>query len=199
MKVGIDFDNTIANYDGVFYRAALNQELIPIDLDPSKSSVKDYLKSRNLEDEWTKLQGYVYGSRMDLAKAYVGIIDFFELCKKNNITTVIVSHKSKHPYLGPKYDLHKAASNWIKSIPILSEVETFFELTLEKKLERISILNCDFFIDDLPELLNESMFPKEVKKILFDPQNIHKESKSFRRFNSWHEIKKFFELQSQSN
>jgi len=192
MKIGIDFDNTIANYDGVFYQAALNQKLIPSNLDSSKASVRNYLRTKNLEDEWTKLQGYVYGSRMDLAKAYSGIIQFLEFCKENNIETVIVSHKSKHPYLGPKYDLHNAARSWLEATPTLGKVEAFFELTLEKKLKRISLSNCDFFVDDLPELLTDSLFPEGVEKILFDPQNIHIESKCYRRFNSWHDIKKFF-------
>jgi len=192
MKIGIDFDNTIACYDGVFYQVALDQKLIPVDLDSSKSSVRNYLRSKNLEDEWTKLQGYVYGSRMDLAKTYNGIIQFVEFCGENNIELVIVSHKSKHPYLGPKYDLHSAAKSWLESIPTLNKVDTYFELTLEKKLRRIALSNCDFFIDDLPELLNEPSFPEGVKKILFDPQGMHLESQGYRRFNSWHEIRDFF-------
>ncbi len=43
MRIGIDFDNTIACYDGVFHKAAIERGLIPDDLDSSKNAVRDYL------------------------------------------------------------------------------------------------------------------------------------------------------------
>lgn len=187
MKIGIDFDNTIASYDGVFYQAALERGLIPESLDSSKKSVRDYLRSANQEDEWTKLQGYIYGDRMDLAKPYPGVDSFFKHCQLQRIETVIVSHKTKHPYLGFKYDLHAAAKGWLKTQPFAPN-SIFFELTLEEKLKRIDTLNCDYFIDDLPELLAEKTFPSHVKKILFDPTNQQGEMPKIIRVTSWEKV-----------
>ena len=187
MKIGIDFDNTIANYDGVFYQAALERRLIPESLKKKKKSVRDYLRNANQEDEWTKLQGYIYGDRMDLAKPYPGVDSFFKHCQSEGIETVIVSHKTKYPYLGFKYDLHAAAKGWLETQPFAPD-SAFFELTLDEKLARIGSLNCDYFIDDLPELLAEKTFPSHVKKILFDPTNHHGEMPGVIRITSWDEI-----------
>ena len=187
MKIGIDFDNTIACYTGVFYQAALEWKLIPDSLGHSKGSVRDYLRSIGQEDEWTKLQGYVYGSRMDLAEPFPGVADFFKHCKAAGITTVIISHKTKHPYIGPKYDLHEAAKQWL-STQSFSPHAAFFELTLKDKLSRIGSLKCDYFIDDLPELLAEPIFPNSVKKILFDPLDVHPDVADVIRVTSWKQI-----------
>ncbi|MDJ0652420.1 MAG: hypothetical protein QNJ27_05390 [Simkaniaceae bacterium] len=187
MKIGMDFDNTIANYDGVFYQAALERRLIPESLETSKKSVRDYLRRANQEDEWTKLQGYIYGDRMDLAKPYPGVDSFFNHCQLHGIETIIVSHKTKHPYLGFKYDLHAAAKGWLDAQSFAPNL-AFFELTLEDKLKRIESLNCDYFIDDLPELLAEKTFPSHIKKLLFDPSNHHSEMPQVMRVTSWDEV-----------
>ena len=69
MRIGIDFDNTIACYDGVFHAAALERGLIPADLGRDKNSVRDHLNGAGRKDDFTELQGYVYGARMDLVVA----------------------------------------------------------------------------------------------------------------------------------
>jgi hypothetical protein len=90
-----------------------------------------------------------------------------------------VSHKTKHPFLGPQYDLHKAAREWIlsnlndKNHPLIASEHIYFELTKELKVARISRIGCNFFIDDLPEIFENSQFPLQAKKILFDPGNHH--------------------------
>ena len=61
MRIGVDFDNTIANYDGVFHKAALERGLIPASLGSGKTDVRDYLNGSGRKDEFTELQGYVYG------------------------------------------------------------------------------------------------------------------------------------------
>lgn len=187
MRIGIDFDNTIACYDGVFYQAALERELIPASLSSSKSHVRDYLRKMGREDEWTKLQGYIYGDRMDLANPYPGVSSFFHHCQASGVETVIVSHKTKHPYLGPKYDLHQAAKSWLETQDFAPD-RAFFELTLQEKLGRIGELHCDYFIDDLPELLAEKTFPSHVKKVLFDPTDSHPDTTGIMRVTSWRQI-----------
>ena len=102
MKIGIDFDNTIVNYDKVFHKVALEQSLIKSNLAVTKTAVRDYLRSKGENDIWTKLQGYVYGQRMLDANVFPGFIDFIGFANSNNIEVLIVSHKTLYPYLGKK-------------------------------------------------------------------------------------------------
>lgn len=191
MKIGIDFDNTIACYSDVFYKAARERDLIPEHVPSSKGQVRDYLRSIGKENDWIELQGYVYGARMDLAPPFEGVADFF-LKSKNDL--FIISHKTLHPYMGPKYDLHKAAKDWLKKQPFFAKaLAAYFELTLKEKLQRIGTMECDYFIDDLPELLLEKEFPAKVNKILFDPSEQYEDHPSYKRFRSWSEIDDFFQ------
>lgn len=188
MKIGIDFDNTIACYEGVFHKAALERRLIPPEVHPSKRAVRDYLRSTGQESAWTELQGYIYGARMDLSHPYPGFARFLSICQSRGADTCIISHKTLHPFIGPKYDLHQAALSWLyaQSFPYLPP--PFFELTLEEKLRRIEQEKCTLFIDDLPEVLAEKAFPQSVKKILFDPHRLYPCEKEPLYASSWDEI-----------
>ena len=152
LVIGIDFDNTIVCYDEIFHKVAFERGLIQSELPKTKEDVRDYLRKCDKEDEWTKLQGYVYGMRMQEVKPFQGVIDFFKIASKHNIEIFIISHKTRTPYLGPKYDLHLSARNWLiknnffdRDSNGLEEDQVFFELTKEDKLNRISSLNCSHF------------------------------------------------------
>lgn len=186
IKIGIDFDNTIACYDAAFFQAALEKNLIPQTLDPSKSSIRNYLREAGKEELWTELQGYIYGARMDLALPFPGVEVFFQNAPYE---LAVISHKTIHPYKGPRYNLHEAAKSWLKKFPSLAQASAFFELTLAEKLRRISLEKCAIFIDDLPELLFEREFPAGVAKILFDPHRIYPENSSYKKAASWKEVK----------
>lgn len=188
LRIGVDFDNTIVSYEGVFYRAALEKHLIPRELAPAKGAVRDYLRAQGKEKEWTELQGYIYGARMDLAHPYPGVDAFFSLCFKKHIPIFIISHKTLHPFLGPPYDLHKSADEWLQRQNFSWTPPTFFELTLEAKLQRIYQQECTIFIDDLPELLREKTFPANVQKILFDPHQLYSSSNDYHSAMNWDEI-----------
>jgi hypothetical protein len=200
MKIGFDFDNTIVSYDTLFHKVALEKELIPADLPANKGRVRDYLREIDREDDWTEMQGYVYGLRMSKeADAYPGVLDFFREIKAKGIPFCIVSHKTKHPFMGEKYDLHAAARGWLESrqffdadagIDIGNE-NVFFELTKEDKMKRIAAAGCTHFIDDLPEFLGLDAFPP-VTRILFDPADRHGEETRFERKTSWSEISAYF-------
>src|SRR5262245_19310460 len=113
MLVGLDFDNTIVCYDGLFHRLAFEQGLIPAEVPATKGHVRDYLRRIDREDDWTSLQGVGYGPRIVDAAPFSGVKDFLGRCKSAGIRCVIISHKTKHPYLGPPYDLHAAAHNFL--------------------------------------------------------------------------------------
>lgn len=202
MRIGIDFDNTIVNYDGIFHKVACEQGLIPPELPANKIAVRDHLRKMDKEPLWTEMQGTVYGSRMDEAQAYPGVLQFLSKAKAAGHTLAIVSHKTKHNYLGPRYDLHLAARTWVERYlceaeePYIPEAQVFFELTKEEKLARIQQFSCDIFIDDLPEILLAPGFPPETKRLLFDPQSHHAsaETPEWEAFSSWAALEKHLGL-----
>ncbi len=179
MRIGIDFDNTIVSYDALFHKVARERDLVPSDTPVNKVAVRDHLRRIGQEEHWTEMQGYVYGARMDEALAYEGVIDFIRCAGDKGHTLAIISHKSKHPFLGPQHDLHAAARSWVErylfidNAPLIPSGQVFFELTKETKLNRIGAFGCDVFIDDLPEIFLSEGFPKGVRPILFDPELHH--------------------------
>jgi len=193
MILGIDFDNTIVCYDQVFHKVALEKNLIDTSIPVSKKAVRDYLRKCGREDDWTELQGYVYGARMEDAQPFPNVIISIANLVKSGVEVYIISHKTKYPYRGEKYDLHKAVRNWFAFNEFfkktgLSEKNIFLELTLQDKIQRIKNVKCDFFIDDLPELFDEKTFPETTKKILFDPNNTHINDNVYKRVASWKNI-----------
>lgn len=174
--IGIDFDNTIVCYDDVFYQIAVSEGVIPVTTGRSKGAVRDWLRAAGREDDWTALQGLVYGARIHLAPAFPGFLDFLRLCRAADVPVAVVSHKTRHPFAGPPYDLHTAARGWLERLGVfddpgigLDPERVFFEPTKAGKLARIAALSCTLFIDDLPEFLNEPGFPSGVRRIHFDP------------------------------
>ena len=43
--IGLDFDNTLTNYDSLFYEIAKDLNLIPHDIKATKVTIRDYLRS----------------------------------------------------------------------------------------------------------------------------------------------------------
>jgi hypothetical protein len=187
MRIGVDFDNTIANYDGVFHKAALERGLIPATLGSGKNDVRDYLNGSGRKDDFTELQGYVYGSRMDLVSPYAGVAGFFDRARKTSHDVYVVSHKTKTPILGPAYDMHAAARGFLTTHGLVEESHAHFEVTKEDKLARAATLKVDVFIDDLPEILEHAAFPATARAILFDPENRWATSR-FERHLDWASI-----------
>ena len=198
MRIGIDFDNTIACYDGVFHTAALERGLIPPDLGRDKNSVRDHLNGSGRKDDFTELQGYVYGARMDLVSPYPGFADFVTAARRAGHDLFIVSHKTKHPILGPRHDMHAAARGFLGARGLMGPgdaqidpANVFFELTKDEKVARAHALSCEAFVDDLPEILAMAGFPAGMRKVLFDPENQFASKATatpFDRRVSWAEI-----------
>lgn len=191
MRIGIDFDNTIVCYDQIFHRVAREKEVIPPEVPVNKTAVRDYLRQAGLEPIWTEMQGYVYGPRLNEAQAFPGVIDFIKQAVSESHEVFIISHKTRHPYLGEKHDLHQAAWGWLQLngffLPTgvgLTRDHVFFQEAKVDKLSRIGECRCDVFIDDLPEILNAPEFPSGVDKILFDPSDQYP-NQALVRFGHW--------------
>jgi hypothetical protein len=151
------------------------------------------------------MQGYVYGPRITEAAPYSGVIEFFQACRAAGIRVSIISHKTKHPFLGEKHDLHAAAQNWLEQQGFfdparigLPRENAFFELTKQAKLERIAACGCTHFIDDLPEFLGEAAFPKAALRILFDSNDLYAADKRFVRALDWQAARDLFFLPCRS-
>ncbi|MBI4169132.1 MAG: phosphotransferase [Acidobacteria bacterium] len=193
--VGVDFDNTIVRCDHLFHGAAIARGLIPATVGPGKGEVREYLRGCGREDAWTELQGYVYGVLIQDAPVFPGVRDFFERCRERGVGVCIISHKTRYPFLGPAYDLHRAAHEWLERQGFydpqgmgLARAQVFFELTKRDKLQRIARMGCSHFVDDLPEVLTEPEFPMGVRRILFDPNGRYPNDGQLDRATSWAEV-----------
>ena len=112
-NIGIDFDNTLVNYDRCFYDLAIEKKLIPISLQKSKNAVRNFLRDQGKEIEFSVLQGEIYGPRILHAKPAQGSIKAIQKMNKLGFNVFIVSHKTRFPYKGPKFDLHDYARKWL--------------------------------------------------------------------------------------
>jgi len=193
MRLGLDFDNTLISYDQLFYRVALDKGLIPAEIPKQKNAVRDSMRERGIEEEWTRLQGEVYGSRILEAEPYPGMLATLKQLASKHIPMCIVSHKTRTPYLGEPWDLHAAARGWLQQQGFLaakglawSESQIFFELTKEEKVARILALGCTHYVDDLPEIL--AMLPARVERILFAPSQDIQGQPDWKRMSSWQEL-----------
>lgn len=197
MIVGIDFDNTLVNYDDLFYNEAIRRQLLPPETKSGKQAVRDALRVLGRDEDFTLLQGYVYGPGILEAQPYPGAKETVAALLEAGYGVYVISHKTRFPYRGPQYDLHLAALGWLEAWQffapgMLSPEKVFLEPTLQSKLQRIDALGCGYFIDDLPELLCHPDFPQNTKRILFDPHEKNARSETpllADAFSQWSSIK----------
>jgi hypothetical protein len=184
--LGIDFDNTIACYDQAFHAVAAAQSLVPAWPPLTKREVKQAVCETHGENSWTQLQGLVYGPEIGRATLFPGFQAFALKAVSKGWTLAVVSHKTRHPVLGPAWDLHACAAQWLEDQCIfeagLDRAKVFFETTRAAKLARVAALECRVFVDDLPEVFSEASFPEGVERWLFYP---HELPGPWRRFEHW--------------
>ena len=117
--LGIDFDNTLVSYDELFHKVALELNLIEVDMEKSKTAIRDYLRARDQDNLFTLLQSEIYGKRIEEAIPFEGLLKAIKFIEAEGINISIISHKTKYPYRGPQYDLHSAALSWLKKEKII--------------------------------------------------------------------------------
>lgn len=188
MLIGLDFDNTIVCYDKAIARLSERFFELPHDLPRTKRALRDFLRQSDREPEWTSFQGVLYGPGMRFAEPFDQAIETMHSLKSMGHSLCIVSHRSLHPYAGQVYDLHTAAREWVEKWltcnSIIKNKEAYFYETREEKIAAISILACEVFLDDLPEVLGDQGFPRNCQAVLFDPEGLHIKSR-YRRISSW--------------
>jgi hypothetical protein len=176
MRIGLDFDNTIAGYDAVFPAAARAAELVPEDFRGGKAEVRAYLLARpDGETAWMRLQGRVYGAHMSEAVMMEGLDAFLHRAQDSGAEVFIVSHKTVNGHFDPdRIDLREAARRWMEAKGFfatdgygIGRANLYFENDRAAKIGRIEALGLDVFVDDLEEIFREPEFPKSVRAILF--------------------------------
>ena len=195
MRIGIDLDNTIIDYTEAFLFGARQLQLIPEKWKGQKIELKHFVQSHSEgELNWQRLQGKVYGQWILHAKLYSGVFRFLWRCRQRGWETIVVSHKTEHGHFdAEKISLRDSARYFLLSCQVcesdgeglLDEIK--FESTREKKIQTIDDIQCDVFIDDLPEVLENSNFPLGTQRILFDSENQYK-TNTLERVHSWDDV-----------
>jgi hypothetical protein len=175
-SIGVDFDNTLANYDDALYEAALASGFVRANTNRNKKRIRDEIRRLpNGEIKWQELQAFMYGKGIKNSKLFDGVKEFFGACRDSAVDVFVISHKTEFANMDQdQVNLRDAAINWMTSNRFfdpeglgLSRGRVFFEPTRESKIERIKQLQCTHFIDDLDETFVEPSFPLHVKGILF--------------------------------
>ena len=174
----------------------MRKGLIEESLTADKIAIRNYLRSKGQDEEFTLLQE-VYGLRVLDADPAEGMFNALINIKSIGIPMVLVSHKTRFPYKGPKFDLHKAAMDWLRKNSFFSqeglawtENQIHFEPTKENKIRKILSLGCTHYVDDLPEIID--MLPKSVKSLLYSPGNASTLS-SDTTLNHWSDLSSHFQ------
>lgn len=204
MIIGIDFDNTIVCYDDAIKILAEELFSVPSEVPKTKMGIREYLKNKYGESEWTAFQGKLYGPGIKHAKLFEHSKEILQKLQNAGHTVAIISHRSKNPYSGDLYDMHKAAREWIREKLssengyLVSSENIHFLETKREKITKIRQLKCQIFIDDLPEILKDPQFPKKTKKILFSQSinvsEMRELSKNTVQIRAWDELQKILDL-----
>jgi hypothetical protein len=176
-RIGIDFDNTLIDYDAVFVAHARALGLVDANFRGGKEDVRSAVRASPAgEDKWQQLQGQVYGRGIKDAVMFEGVDAFLRRARHDGHEIVIISHKTQFGHADATgVDLRDAARAWMSRNRFFRGEDGFgirpenvcFETTRSEKIERIAQLGCTHFIDDLPEVLDDPSFPAGVTKVLF--------------------------------
>jgi len=188
--IGLDFDNTIVSYEKVYRRLAEKHGAEIVPGQSAKNILRDHFHRKGEADIFTRIQGEVYGPGLAEAEVYPGFSSCLEQLTADGWKVVVVSHRTKYPLAGPTYDLHLAARQFLETSGWLGQKirEAYFEETKEAKLMRIARCGCNFFVDDLPEILAHHAFPKDCQPLLFDPSGHPEKGTPPKRVRHWKEL-----------
>jgi|SanBayMetagenome_1026888.scaffolds.fasta_scaffold00198_14 thiamine kinase-like enzyme len=179
MRIGIDLDNTLLNYDMAFHVASKYLGLALPKNVQTKSEIRDFARSQ-LRNEllWQQLQGLAYGRYIkEYAKLFPGVKRFLWRCQCLGHQVMIVSHKTEYGHFDAKrISLREAALDCLRANGLMESLDplitkVFFEHTQADKIQRIKELEFDIFIDDLPEVIYKLIEFPELTTIFFSPES----------------------------
>lgn len=189
MKLGLDFDNTLIDYDAVIQRVVVERGYLPADHGlRSKTEIRDALRRKPEGDLlWQRVQSFIYAEGILEAAPTRELGCLFDFVRNNRVDTWIVSHKTTTAPFDPEQrNLRAAALQWMEQRGFfdpdrlgLSRDRVIFADTFEQKIDRIAALQFDVFVDDLEEVLRHPKFPPTTRRIHFANGSAKDQ------FNSW--------------
>ncbi len=106
------------------------------------------------------------------AEPFPHVVETLWALKEAGVELVVISHRTRFPYLGERHDLHAFAKDWVRTrLPSVFSSIAFHE-TKADKVADIRGTACNYFLDDLPEILADKGFPDETVGILFAPNGL---------------------------
>ena len=175
-RIGIDLDNTLIDYEEVFRRFARERGLVAPGFTGGKDDIREAARATPDGDiAWQRLQGAVYSKGIRQAVLFDGADAFLKRAREQGHEIVIVSHKTEFGHFDPdRVNLRGAALEWMEARGFFRDdgfaipaENVRFAATRSEKIEVIRGLDVGFFIDDLPEVLEDAGFPAAVIGILF--------------------------------
>lgn len=185
IKIGIDLDNTIINYNESFKKYLKDHKINLKKID--KEKIKFLSNNHSKIENWTEAQEEIYGNYIKFAKLFTHFKEFEKFAIKKKIQLFIISHKTKHSQFSKKYNLHKQSNIWLKRNINKKKYKIFYTNTINEKIKKIIQINPDYFVDDLIKIFKDKNFPKNITKIYFS-QN---KSKTTLSFDNWKQIKNY--------
>jgi hypothetical protein len=175
-RIGIDLDNTLIDYEEVFRSFARERGLVPAEFAGGKEEIREIARATSEGDiAWQRLQGAVYGKGIGRAVLFDGAGAFLRQASDRGCEIAIVSHKTEFGHFDPdRVNLRSAALVWLEQRGFfrddgfaIPKKNVVFAATRAEKIAAIRELGPSFFIDDLPEVLEDRGFPANVTGILF--------------------------------
>lgn len=165
-RIGLDLDNTLIDYSSAYAHFAPDFGITA--LNPTREVIRTQLRLGDDRDErWQEFQSRLYTEGLKFAQPAPALSQLMTACAEASIEVVAVSHKTKRgPELFGALDLRGPAEEWILAyatdlLPLTRE-RIHFADTLEAKVEQISVLQLDVFIDDLPRVLQHADWPSST-------------------------------------
>lgn len=203
LRIGIDFDNTLVDYDTAFPEVA--RAIGVSTLARSKRALREELQRMpDGERLWQRVQGLTYGLYINRAAIQPGASEFVIRALTLGHKLHIVSHKTRFGHHDPtRTSLRDAALTWLLQVGLVGDrphqIPTnciHFAPTREEKIETINRLELDLFIDDLQEVLEMPGFPPRTRRYWFadtalgehPPSRDGTLSEPYRALTSWRQI-----------
>lgn len=161
--IGVDIDNTIIDYTGLFEKRVLERFQISFSEGITKNTIKSTVVGKFGELAWTQLQGIVYAEALSEQVFFPGAVTVIERWLALGIELRLLSHKTRFPLVGPKVDLRQAtyrllSDTFRRSVDSKQLTIEFFE-TQSQKIEAINNYAPNLFIDDLVAVIDKVLPP----------------------------------------
>ncbi len=118
LRVGLDFDNTLIDYNQVFGKIFVAEMARRGFATPPSPGGKQAVKRAAIdiagEEFWMAIQGQAYGRGIDDARLIDGVGAFFAAANRQAAELFIVSHKTEFGHFDDsRTNLREAARNWM--------------------------------------------------------------------------------------